>query len=117
MRQTDPIDVAFGGVEVKTEFRAFLEVFGAILEYAATQLWPLKVGEDADRAVQVAFKVADGLVANANVVVAAVAHVQAEDIGAGFEQVLYNLVCRRRRAQRGHDLHISHPAHYLSSHS
>ena len=100
------------GVEVHPEFRAFDQILAAVAgEGADAQFGALKVGKDADRPTGVSLYLADDLVAGGDIVMCAVAHIQAEHIGSGFEQGADCGVIVGCRPQCGHDLYIAKASH------
>jgi hypothetical protein len=80
-------------------------------EGADAQLRALQIGEDPDRAPGLGLDAADHRVARGDLVMGAVAHVQAEDIGAGLEQRADGGDIVRGRAERGDDLDVALTSH------
>ena len=107
MRQADPGRVALGRIEVEAEARALGEQHRAGGEGAAAQLRPLQVGEDADRPAELRLDLADQRVPAGDVLVGAVAHVEAEDVRAGEEQAADHLVAVGGRAEGRDDLDVA----------
>ncbi len=107
MRQAHPVDVALGGVQIEAEGRALHQHRRTFREDAAAQLGSLQVGEDADGAAHVLLDLADDAVTPRDVGLVAVAHVEAEDVGACLEQRPDDVVLVRRGAQGGDDLHVA----------
>ena len=94
-------------VEVQAEGLARLQHRLAAFHLADAQLGPLHVGENADGALDLRLDLADGFIARAVVVVTAVAEVEAEDVGAGAEQLADLFLGRAGGAERGYDLCFS----------
>ena len=114
VRQRRAAGVARGRqVEVEAEAVAFLERHRAVGEGAEAELGPLQVHQDADRAAEFALDLADDLVVALVIGVRAVAEVEAEDVGSGFEQRLDGFLGVAGRAERGHDLGITFSVHFL----
>ena len=82
-------------------------------EGADAELGALQVDQDADRALAVALDLADGRHQPAHGRVVGVAHVDAEDVGAGVEQTPDRLLVGGRRPQRGENLDPTGAAHQL----
>ena len=74
------------GSESSVNGVALAQLHAAGLEFADPQLRPLQIDENADRAIEFLFERADHRDALAHRVVRGVAHVDAEDVGAGLEQ-------------------------------
>jgi hypothetical protein len=86
MRKIDPPGIARRGIGVEREFRAARQNGGVVLESADTQLRPLQIDERGDRPAAFLLEVADDPHQLAHAVMRRMAHVDAEDIGAGIEQ-------------------------------
>ena len=86
MRQVNARGVAGGRVIVEREGLSRLKFDCAVGEGADAQLRALKVGQNADRAPNLLFHIADARYQRAHQLVIGMAHIDAEDIGAGFEQ-------------------------------
>ena len=104
MGQVDAGAVARRRVEVEPEALARLQMHLATGEFANSQLWPLHIGEDADRPIEALLDFADGGDPGGVILVAAMAEVEPEDIGSGLEQARDNLRRRACRPQRRDDL-------------
>ena len=111
MRKAHAVDVAGGFIQIKTELRAFDQILGLIGKSAYTQFRALQVRQDRYRARELVFDLTYNLVTLGDLVMAAVAHVQAEHIRAGFVQSLDGFIGARSWAQSGHDFHISLTSH------
>src|SRR6266436_9038665 len=72
------------GIEDKTF--AVVKLNRALGERAQAKLWALQVDENADRAAVAGLDVANGLDQFAHLVVRGVAHIDAEDVGAGLDR-------------------------------
>src|SRR6056297_526352 len=107
--------IALRPVEIEPERRALDQLFLATGERADAQLGPLQIGEDGDGAVHFRLDLADDAVALGDLVVLAVAHVEAEHVCARLMQRTDGGIVRRGGAERGHDLDIAVPSHLLSS--
>jgi hypothetical protein len=104
--------VAGGRVEVEAEGRAVLQLVTlAICEAAAAQFRTLKVGEDRDGAADILFHLPDRGVAGADLVVAAMAHVQAEDIGPRLVELADHVIAFGRGPEGRDDLDMSFAFH------
>ena len=103
--------VAGGGIEVEAEGAAHDELLRAVGEGADAQLRPLEVGEDADGRAELDLDLADDPVAGGDVLVGAMAHVEAEDIGARLVQGADHLLGGGGGAERGHDLDVAMASH------
>src|SRR5262249_16576113 len=76
------------------------------------QLWALQVDEDADRSALLGFDRANRLHERAQLVVRRVAHVDAENVGAGLEQPRDDRLLGGSRPERRHDLGPAQPSHW-----
>src|SRR5690606_14418304 len=83
----------------------------AAFDLSDADLRALQVLQDRDRPLELLLDRADDLAALAVILVAAVAEVQAEDVGAGQEQLADALPVAAGRTQRGDDLRIAVSAH------
>ena len=88
MGQVDPLRVAWLLVGIEHERRAFAQLDTAVLERIQPELRALQVDEDADRPIQLLLDRADRFHVAAHRFVRRVAHVDAENVGAGDEQTL-----------------------------
>ena len=91
MRQRHPILVAGRGVEVEADGAPLLHDERPFGHRAEPQLRSLEVGQHGDRAAASGFDIADDIQAFPMVVVAAVAEIETENIGARVEQGLNDL--------------------------
>ena len=92
------------GVALEGEEVALVEVHGAAGEGAKPKLRPLQVDEDADWTARFLLERANHRHALAHDVMRGVAHVDAEDVGAGGEQGGDGLAVARGGAEGGDDL-------------
>ncbi len=113
MRQESARGVARRVVAIEHEGVAFFHHHRAADEAAEPQLRALQVDENADRPAAVFFRAADRLDQLAHLVVAGVAHVDAEDVDAGGEQPRDHLGARRGRPQRGDNLGAAQASHFF----
>ena len=104
MRQIDARGSAERRVAVESEGVALVQVDGAAGEGAEPQLRSLQIDEDADRAAGLFLERADHRHPLAHDVMRGMAHVDAEDVGAGGEQVGDGLAVARGGAEGGDDL-------------
>src|SRR6185437_13663201 len=104
MRQLDPRAVAGRLVGIERKTLAVLQLHRAFRERTQPEFRSLKVDQDADRPAITGFDVADGLHQLAHLVVRGMAHVDAEYVGAGFEQPPYHGAVGGSRAKRCEDL-------------
>src|SRR5208282_5609543 len=70
-----------------------------------------QIDQDADRPVVLGFDLADGRHQFAHALVIGVAHIDAEDVGAGLEQPADDGAIPRRRTERRNDLGAPLPSH------
>ena len=91
MRQRHPVTVAGRGVEVEADAGPFLDHERPFGHRAEPQLRPLEVGQDGDRAAGPGFDIAHDIEAFPVVLVAAVAEIETENVGARVEQGLDDL--------------------------
>src|SRR5690606_13310371 len=75
------------------------------------ELRTLQVGENADRPAAALLDGANPLDQQAHRVVAGMAHIDAEEVGAGLEQLLDHLLFRGCRPQRGKNLYFAVALH------
>ena len=66
------------------DLRRLIALGQIALESADAEFRPLQIGQDSDGTADIAFHLANDLVALADILMIPVAHVQAEDIGSGF---------------------------------
>jgi len=101
------VTVALFGVQIKAEGITLFQIGGAADKFPDSQLWPLQIGQNRDRAAGFGLDLADDVVPGAVIFVAAVAHVQAEHIGPGVKQGAdHVMVARMTGPNRGHDLYV-----------
>src|SRR5262249_5266942 len=89
------------------------ELHGAFRERADPEFGSLQVDQDADRPAVAGLDIADVGDELAHLVVRRVAHVDAEDVGAGLEQLADHRAVRRSRAQCRQDLDTAQAPHFL----
>ena len=111
MRQEYPRRVTRLVLVVQGEGLAGLELGRAVLEFADPELGTLQVGKDADRAADLVFDPADLFHQRAHQRVVGVAHIDAEDVGAGLEQRLDHMLFGRGRPQRCENLDLAAASH------
>jgi hypothetical protein len=87
MRQLHAAVVAGRLVGIEREALAVLELRGAFGERAEPQLRSLQIDKDADRPAVAALDIANGLHQLTHLVVRGVAHVDAEHVRTGLEQL------------------------------
>ncbi len=114
MRQGRPAGVALGFGKVEAERRALFQN-RALGHLADTQLRSLQIDEDADGPAQLCFDVANRLVPCRHIVVAAMAHIEPEHVGAGFEQLADHLRRAAGRAQGRQYLYVAGSPHGKSA--
>src|SRR6266852_8740422 len=113
MRQLDPGVVTGCLVGIEHEAFAVLELDQAFGERAQAELWSLKIDQDADRPAVARLDIANGLDQFAHLVVRGMAHIYAEDVGAGLEQAADHRAVRGGRAKRCQDLDAAQASHGL----
>src|ERR1700761_4929539 len=113
MRQHHARAVARCFVGIECEVLAVLQLHRAFGERAEPQFRALQIDQDADRTAIARLDVADGFHQLAHLVVRRVAHVDAEHVGAGFEQPPYHGAVGGSRAKRCEDLDAAKPSHGL----
>ena len=113
MREICACGIARRRVAVEYEACAFLHHRRAAGEGAEPQLRPLQIDQDADRPRGVLFDAADHADQFAHAVLAGVAHIDAEHVGAGLEQLGDHCGVGRGGPQRGDDLGAAQPSHRL----
>ena len=115
MGQADAVRVPLFFVEVEAEGRAFVQLFAILREHTHPQFRALKVSQNADGSTGFLFDLADDAVFVAYLFVAAMAHIQPEDIRPGAVQGRDHFPRGGSRPQGGHDLYVPHPSHVISS--
>jgi len=85
MRQVHACRVARRRIVVEDKILAVVDLGKIVLEAAEPQLRALQIDEDADRPLAFGFDRADRFHQLAHPIVRGVAHIDAEDIGAGCE--------------------------------
>ena len=108
MGQEDAGDGAGRIGTVEREGLAGDQLHGAIGEAADAQFRALQVDEDAERMAEARLDIADHADGFAHQIVARMAHVDAEHVGAGAGQVLDHLFGVRGGPKRGDNLYASH---------
>src|SRR6202041_862834 len=103
MRQIDARLAPRRGVAVKDEGLTALQVGGAVGERPEPELRPLQIDKDTDWAAGLFLHLADHRDPLPHHVMRSMAHVDAEDVGAGGEQGGYGLSVGRSRPERGDD--------------
>lgn len=107
MRQEDALVVAGRIVAVEREGLAWDERDLGVGEFSDAQLWSLQVGENADRPATAGFDGADARHQRAHHLMAGMAHVDAEQIGACFMELLDHRFVRRSGTECGEDFDVS----------
>jgi hypothetical protein len=115
MRQVHALRVAGRGVRIERERRAVVEHGRAAGERSDPQLRSLQVDQDADGPAVVVLDLPDRRDQLAHAVVRGVAHVDAEHVGAGLEQLGDHRRIARRGAERGDDLGAAQASHLANS--
>src|SRR2546430_11755759 len=105
--------VAWSLVGIEDKAFAVVELDRSFDERAQAKFWALQVDQNADRAAVATLDVANGLDQFAHLVVRGVAHVNAEDVGAGLEQAPDHRAVRGCRAKRCKDLDAAQAPHGL----
>src|SRR3982075_2006934 len=113
MRKLDAGVVARSLVGIQHKAFTVVELDRAFGERAEAKFWALKVDQNADRAAVARLDIADGLDQLAHLVVRGVAHIDAEDVGAGLEQAPDHRAVGRGRAKRCKDLDATQTPHGL----
>ena len=113
VRQVRALGVAGRGIIIEDENLAIGERGRTGCEAADPELGPLKVDQNADRAAVLALDVADRRHELAHAVVGGVTHIDAEDVGAGLEQVCDDAAVRGRRTEGRDDLGATQTSHQL----
>ena len=111
MGKADPCRVALRLVEVNAKGGAWLERPLGVGEHAHPELRSLQIGENADGTAEILLDPADRAVPLGLLVMVAMAHVEAEHVGAGLVQGTDRFVVAGHRAKRGHDLQLAMAAH------
>ncbi len=111
MRKMDAFGVARRRIGIQDEGLAFEQVDPRVGELPHAKLGALKVDEDADRAPIFRFERPDRADPLAHGIVAGMAHVDAEHIGARLEELGQDRAILRGRPQGREDLHAPHPSH------
>ena len=113
MGHADAVLVARRGVEIEAEGLARDQHRSAFAETADAQLRPLQIGHQPDRAPTFRLQRPHGVATGAVIGMAAMAHIEAENIGPGREQAGDGLRRRGCGPQRRHDLPLPFAAHGL----
>ena len=111
MRKLHAIDVTLFVAQVQTEVLTFDEQLFTVREFTNAQFRPLKVSQNADRAVTIFFDLTDDFVTLTNFGVLTMAHVQAKDVCPRFVQSTDHLVAAGSRAQRSNDFYVALASH------
>ena len=111
VRQVHARDRARGRVKVHPERRTIDQFRRPVGKNPDAQLWTLQIGQNGDWASCVRLDLADDHMARADVVMRAMAHVQAEHICTRLKQRADGCIVVRGRAQSGHDLDVSKASH------
>ena len=99
--------------ESSTKLSPFLSWIAPSANDPSAELRALQVDQDADRAAIAALDIADGLDQFAHLVVRGVAHIDAEHVGAGLEQLADHRAVGRGGAKRCQDLDAAQASHCL----
>src|ERR1700694_2958889 len=113
MRKLDAGVVAGRLVQIEDKTFAVLELDRALGEGAQAKLGALKIDQNADRPAVATLDIANRLDQLAHLVVRGMAHIDAEDVGAGLEQATDHRKVGRGRAKRGEDLDAAQASHGL----
>ncbi len=117
MRKIDPRGIPFGMVKIETENATLVQHLVAVLENTTAQLGSLQIRQNRNRSAHFFLDTADHCMAFTNIGMRAVAHVQAEHIGPGNEQILNHFAGIRGRTESRHDFNISLSTHLFFFHS
>ncbi len=101
------------GLESSTKVWPGVSADAPVGKDADAQLWSLQIDQDADRPAFLDLDLADGRHQPAHAVRGGVAHVDAEDIGAGAEKLADHRLVGGSGAERGEDLGPPRPPHQL----
>ena len=115
MGKLHPRGIAGLVLQIEAEAVALFQVMRAGGELAHAQLRPLQIAENRDRAAGIGLDLADDVIARLVILMAAMAHVQAEHVGTGIEQGADGIIVGGRWPQRRHDLHITVASHSVPS--
>ena len=80
-------------------------------EVAQSELWPLHIGENGDRAFVTLFQTADDLDALAMLAMRSMAEVQPENVHSGFEKLSETRLAAAARTDRRDDLGTGEASH------
>ena len=111
MRQRHAGGVARAVFEIEAESRPRFKLDRAVRERSDTQLRPLKVRQNTDRAACLMLHLTNNPVARGLLFMRAVRHVEAKHVGPGLKQRLYHRPVRRRGTKRGDDFDVTIAAH------
>ena len=114
MRKLNAIHVALGLVQIKPEVCANGQLLRTVSKHTYAQLWTLKVSQNRNRAAQLYFNPAYDFVANPDLVMTSVAHVQTKNVCTSFVQSLDRLIIVRCRTKGCYDFYISLAFHACS---
>ena len=98
-------------IGIEREILALVDLGRAVLEGAEPQFRPLQIHQDADGPAILGFDRADGRHQLAHPLMVGVAHIDAENVGAGLEQPIDDGAIRGGRPQRRNDLGTPLPSH------
>src|ERR1700694_4136287 len=113
MRKVDAGVVAGRLVQIEDKTFAVLELDRALGEGAQAKLGALKIDQNADRPAVATLDIANRLDQLAHLVVRGMAHIDAEDVGAGLEQAADHRAVGRYGPKRCKDLDASQASHGL----
>src|SRR4051812_3687624 len=113
MRKLHPRDVAGRLVGIQHEARTVLERDRTLDERAEPKLWALQIDQYADGPAVTALDIADGRHQFAHLVMRGVAHIDAEQVGAGLEQAADHRTVGRRGAEGRENLDAAQASHFF----
>ena len=106
--------IARCGIRIEDEGRALLELHAAVVEFAQTELGPLQIGENADGPAAIGLELAQHRHALAQLLVAAMAHVDAEDVDAGLKEGFDDRSLAGGGTEGRDDLDPAHASHEIT---
>src|SRR5690606_15426024 len=113
MRKMDTMLITERFVVIEGEGLAGNEIDLTIPELPNAQLWTLKISQNANRAAQFLFHIANALDEGAHQVMVGMTHIDAEHIRACLKQLADDGFLTRRRTQRGENLDLAVALHGL----